>query len=63
MNNVHFVAQFFSHFQDLEQKYHLPRVLHDFGVSLCQHALKPALIQSFRRLRPRAAVFTLNYAE
>lgn len=60
MNNVHFIAQFFSHVQDLEQKYHLPRVLHNFSVSFCQHALKPALIQS---LRPRAAVFTLNYTE
>lgn len=51
-DNVHFIAQFFSHFQDLEQKYHLPRVLYDFAVSFCQHALKPALIQSLRSLRP-----------
>lgn len=42
--DIHFLLQLLGHSQDLEQQHHLPRVLHDFGVSFSQKMSEPPLV-------------------
>lgn len=43
-NNIHFIPQVFSQFEDFKQQHHLSWVLQDFGILLREQAVEPAPI-------------------